>query len=93
MLDGSGTQGGSVGEQNDAPVTPRRDEATPDSKTGKGKASLHFPEWMLDEMREEATRLDRSLSWVVRRAWRISRQDIKKLPGMNDLATGDYTQP
>ena len=34
-------------------------------------------------------RLDRSLSWVVQRAWKISRMEIKKLPSVNDVDAGD----
>jgi len=41
------------------------------SKTDKRKQSLYFPESMLQEIKEEAARLDRSLSWVVQRAWKI----------------------
>jgi uncharacterized small protein (TIGR04563 family) len=40
---------------------------------------------MLQEIKEEAARLDRSLSWVVQRAWRISRLEIKKLPTVDDV--------
>ena len=55
------------------------------SKTDKRKQSLYFPEVMLQEIKEEAARLDRSLSWVVQRAWRISRLEIKKLPTVDDI--------
>src|ERR1700728_1545235 len=57
----------------------------PGSKTDKRKQSLYFPESMLQEIKEEAARLDRSLSWVVQRAWKISRTEIKKLPSVNDV--------
>src|SRR5579872_2575887 len=59
------------------------------SKTDKRKQSLYFPESMLQEIKEEAARLDRSLSWVVQRAWKISRMEIKKLPSVNDVEGGD----
>ena len=59
------------------------------SKTDKRKQSLYFPESMLQEIKEEAARLDRSLSWVVQRAWKISRLEIKKLPSVNDVEGGD----
>lgn len=49
------------------------------------KQSLYFPEEMLHEIQEEATRQDRSLSWVVQRAWRAARERIAKLPGTDDL--------
>jgi uncharacterized small protein (TIGR04563 family) len=55
------------------------------AKTDKRKQSLYFPETMLQEIKEEAARLDRSLSWVVQRAWKLARLDIKKLPSVNDL--------
>ena len=62
---------------------------TAESKTDKRKQSLYFPESMLQEIKEEAARLDRSLSWVVQRAWKISRLEIKKLPSVNDVEGGD----
>ncbi len=40
---------------------------------------------MLQEIWEEARRLDRSLSWVVQRAWKIARLEIKKLPSVNEV--------
>jgi uncharacterized small protein (TIGR04563 family) len=51
----------------------------------KRKQSLYFPEEMLREIQEEATRQDRSLSWIVQQAWRSARAQIAKMPGMNDL--------
>ena len=57
--------------------------------TGKGsdkrKQSLYFPESMLQEIKEEAARLDRSLSWIVQRAWKIARVEIKRLPSVDDI--------
>ena len=44
------------------------------------KQSLYFPQEMLEEIKSEATRLERSLSWVVQRAWKRSRDEIKKTP-------------
>ncbi len=59
------------------------------SKTDKRKQSLYFPESMLQEIKEEAARLDRSLSWVVQRAWKIARLEIRKLPSVNEISSGD----
>jgi uncharacterized small protein (TIGR04563 family) len=59
------------------------------SKTDKRKQSLYFPESMLQEIKEEAARLDRSLSWVVQRAWKLARLEIKKLPSVNEVAEGE----
>ncbi|MEE9382160.1 MAG: TIGR04563 family protein [Nannocystaceae bacterium] len=51
----------------------------------KRKQSLYFPEEMLSEIQREAARQDRSLSWIVQKAWKISRRDIMKYPSVNDL--------
>lgn len=59
---------------------------TETSKTDKRKQSLYFPETMLQEIKEEALRLDRSMSWVVQRAWRLARPELRKLPSVNDMS-------
>lgn len=51
----------------------------------KRKQSLYFPEDMLKEIQAEAARQDRSLSWIVQKAWRIARTEIAKFPSINDL--------
>jgi len=76
-----------IGDKDAASV--RIDAAKADSKTDKRKQSLYVPESMLQEIKEEAARLDRSLSWVVQRAWKISRLEIKKLPSVNEVDGGD----
>ncbi|HEX9052620.1 MAG TPA: TIGR04563 family protein [Anaeromyxobacter sp.] len=53
--------------------------------TDKRKQSLYFPEEMLREIQEEATRQDRSLSWIVQQAWRAAHATIAKMPGIEDL--------
>jgi uncharacterized small protein (TIGR04563 family) len=53
---------------------------TDGSRHDKRKQSLYFPEATLEEIASEARRLDRSLSWVVQRAWKTARDDIKKMP-------------
>ncbi|HUU01343.1 MAG TPA: TIGR04563 family protein [Myxococcota bacterium] len=49
----------------------------------KRKQSLYFPEEMLTDIKREALRQDRSLSWIVQQAWRLARDDIKKFPSIN----------
>ena len=71
-----------IGDKNDASVT---NVNRTESKTDKRKQSLYFPESMLQEIKDEAARLDRSLSWVVQRAWKMARMDIKKIPSVNDI--------
>ena len=55
------------------------------SETDKRKQSLYFPEAMLKEISAEATRQDRSLSWIVQKAWKISRKEIMKYPSVNEF--------
>ena len=51
----------------------------------KRKQSLYFPEDMLEEIQREATRQDRSLSWLVQRAWSLARRQMRQAPGLGDL--------
>jgi len=55
----------------------------------KRKQSLYFPEDMLKEIQTEATRQDRSLSWIVQKAWKIARREIMKFPSVNELPGAD----
>ena len=54
----------------------------------KRKQSLYFPDDMLSEITREAIRLDRSLSWMVQRAWRIASEGVGKFPSMSSLLAG-----
>ena len=51
----------------------------------KRKQSLYFPDEMLKEIQDEATRQDRSLSWIVQKAWKIARKEIMKYPSVNEF--------
>ena len=44
------------------------------------KQSLYIPGEQLREIREQAARLDRSLSWIVQKAWEYGRDAIKRMP-------------
>lgn len=54
------------------------------SETDKRKQSLYFPEAMLKEISAEATRQDRSLSWIVQKAWKAARKEFKNIPSVDD---------
>jgi uncharacterized small protein (TIGR04563 family) len=54
----------------------------------KRKQSLYFPEEMLKEIGAEATRQDRSLSWIVQKAWKAARKDIMSMPSVGGLPRG-----
>jgi uncharacterized small protein (TIGR04563 family) len=55
----------------------------------KRKQSLYFPEDYLDEIRAESIRQDRSMSWIVQKAWELSRDKVKQFPSANDFLPGD----
>ena len=55
-------------------------DSGPSSSTDNRKQSLYFTEAMLDDIKAESARLDRSLSWVVQRAWKTARAEIRKIP-------------
>jgi uncharacterized small protein (TIGR04563 family) len=42
------------------------------------KRSFYFPDWMTREVEAEANRLDRSVSWILQRAWKLARADIRR---------------
>ena len=55
----------------------------------KRKQSLYFPQQMLREIQEEAARQDRSLSWIVQKAWKVARQEVMRFPSVNDYPGSD----
>jgi len=64
-------------------------EDAPASQSDKRKQSLYFPESMLVEINDEAARLERSLSWIVQRAWKTARPEIRKLPSSQNADGGE----
>jgi uncharacterized small protein (TIGR04563 family) len=42
------------------------------------KRSFYFPDWMTLEVEAEANRLDRSVSWILQRAWKLARADLQR---------------
>jgi uncharacterized small protein (TIGR04563 family) len=59
------------------------------ANSDKRKQSLYFPEEMLKEIGAEATRQDRSLSWIVQKAWKAARKDIMNIPSVANLPGED----
>ena len=64
-----------------------------DPKSDKRKQSVYFPVDMLDEIQKEALRQDRTVSWIVQRAWKIARDEILLYPSINDLSGDEATAP
>jgi uncharacterized small protein (TIGR04563 family) len=63
------------------------------STSDKRKQSLYFPEEMLKEIGAEATRQDRSLSWIVQKAWKAARKEILSIPSVDDTPSDDKEPP
>jgi uncharacterized small protein (TIGR04563 family) len=48
----------------------------------KKKVTLYFSSGMLEETQREGIRQDRSISWIIQAAWRIARDEVRRLPGV-----------
>jgi uncharacterized small protein (TIGR04563 family) len=51
----------------------------------KKKLTLYLPEEILKETQDEADRQDRSISWLLERAWLIARDQLQSMPGVSEL--------
>ena len=51
----------------------------------KKKVTLYFSAAMLEETQREAIRQDRSISWIIQAAWRLSRDEVRKVPNVVGL--------
>jgi uncharacterized small protein (TIGR04563 family) len=47
----------------------------------KRKVTLYFNSAMLAETQKEAIRQDRSVSWIIQAAWKLARDEVKRMPG------------
>jgi uncharacterized small protein (TIGR04563 family) len=45
---------------------------------------VYMPIEMINEIKEMAAKLDRPFSWVVARAWSLSREQIAKMPAVDN---------
>ena len=51
----------------------------------KRKVTLYFNAGMLAETQKEAIRQDRSVSWIIQAAWKIAREEVRRLPGVGGV--------
>jgi uncharacterized small protein (TIGR04563 family) len=58
-------------------------------KKDKRKQSFFLPSDMIDELEELAEKLDRSMSWVMQRAWVHAREQMRRFPGREALLGDD----
>ena len=50
----------------------------------KRKLTLYFPEEMVRETKELAEQHERSVSWILQAAWRLSKEKLRRMPSAND---------
>jgi len=63
------------------------------SGTDKRKQSVYFSSVTLEEIAAAATRMDRSLSWIMQKAWKVARKEIMRLPSAGGDRTDDREIP
>jgi uncharacterized small protein (TIGR04563 family) len=51
--------------------------------TPKKKVTLYFNAGLLEETQREAIRQDRSISWIIQAAWRLARDEVRRLPDVS----------
>lgn len=58
--------------------------AARDERTKRCVRSVRFTEQEIAEIEAEMKRQDRGFTWVVRRAWQISKPTIQSLPAVEE---------
>jgi uncharacterized small protein (TIGR04563 family) len=58
----------------------------------KKKVTLYFNAAMLAETQREAVRQDRSISWIIQAAWRLARDEVRRLPAAATARSGALTE-
>lgn len=61
----------------------------------KRKQSIYFSVEILKEISDAATRLDRSMSWIVQKAWKVARAEMGRIPSATSrsIEPGSETAP
>ncbi|HVY40273.1 MAG TPA: TIGR04563 family protein [Polyangia bacterium] len=59
----------------------------------KKKVTLYFSSAILGETQQEAIRQDRSISWIMQAAWRLARDEVRRLPDYGEQAASSTDAP
>jgi uncharacterized small protein (TIGR04563 family) len=59
----------------------------------KRKVTLYFNAAMLAETQKEALRQDRSISWIIQAAWKLAREEVKRMPPALSTTTNGAGTP
>ncbi|HMC95761.1 MAG TPA: TIGR04563 family protein [Polyangia bacterium] len=65
----------------------------PSSSSPKKKVTLYFNSSVLGETQLEAIRQDRSISWIIQAAWRLAREEVRRLPGYGGQSDASEAAP
>ena len=49
------------------------------------RRSVYLPRDVIEDLERESVRLDRSWSWLIRRAWELARAEIRRSPGNEEI--------
>lgn len=49
------------------------------------RQSLYIPDDIYADMMCQCVRLDRNISWLIRRAWALARERIAEFPSVEDM--------
>lgn len=66
------------------PGRPKKEDAGMSSVGVENKQSIYFGAELLAALKEEASRQDRSLSWLVARLCTMGLPQVREMPGMSD---------
>ena len=53
--------------------------------SAKQKLTVYIPEHIFNELKLEAERQDRSVSWMIEHCWQLSRRQIQAYPSVKQL--------
>lgn len=70
-------------------MTVNRTVGRPRAAEPGAKQSVYFDQRMRDELEVEARRLERTPAWLIQRAWKIAKAEIRALPSVPDAAPTD----
>jgi len=59
----------------------------------KRKVTLYFNAAMLAETQREGIRQDRSISWIIQAAWKLAREEVRRLPGVGGVLSPSAATP
>jgi uncharacterized small protein (TIGR04563 family) len=66
-----------------------KNEPLPSTRPSKRRISVYLPEKILNEVKEESLRQDRSVSWLLQKAWALSKDRVQSFPSVGVKVDND----